>query len=60
MDFGKCSKSVKEDCSCCPLFSSLCFSSLLASVWLQKNGRIGASTEDRWNQREYPKRVEYV
>ena len=25
MDFGKCSKSVKEDCSCCPLFSSLCF-----------------------------------
>ena len=26
MDFGKCSKSSKEDCSCCPLFSSLCFS----------------------------------
>ena len=25
MDFGKCSKSAKEDCSCCPLFSSLCF-----------------------------------
>ena len=31
MDFGKCSKSVKEDCSCCPLFSSLCFSSLRCS-----------------------------
>ena len=32
MDFGKCSKSVKEDCSCCPLFFSvflLCFSPLL-------------------------------
>ena len=31
MDFGKCSKSEKEDCSCCPLFSSfsLCFSHLL-------------------------------
>ena len=28
MDFGKCSKSAKEDCSSCPLFSSsLCFSS---------------------------------
>ena len=26
MDFGKCSKSAKEDCSYCPLcFSSLCF-----------------------------------
>ena len=25
MDFGKCSKSAQEDCSCCPLFSSLCF-----------------------------------
>ena len=23
MDFGKCSKSAKEYCSCCPLFSSL-------------------------------------
>ena len=32
MDFRKCSKSAKEDCSCCPLFSSLCFSSLLASL----------------------------
>ena len=31
MDFGKCSKSAKEDCRCCPLFSSLCFSSLLCS-----------------------------
>ena len=31
MDFGKCSKSAKEDCSCCPLFSSLCFSSLRCS-----------------------------
>ena len=30
MDFGKCSKSVKEDCSCCPLFSSLL---LFASLW---------------------------
>ena len=30
MDFGKCSKSAKEDCSCCPLFSSLLpFASLL-------------------------------
>ena len=31
MDFEKCSKSAKEDCSCCPLFSSfsLCFSLLL-------------------------------
>ena len=25
MEFGKCSKSAKEDCSCCPLFSLLCF-----------------------------------
>ena len=25
MDFGKCSKSANKDCSCCPLFSSLCF-----------------------------------
>ena len=32
MDFEKCSKSAQEDCSCCPLFSSLCFSSLLASL----------------------------
>ena len=32
MDFEKCSKSAKEDYSCCPLFSSLCFSSLLASL----------------------------
>ena len=31
MDFGKCSKSAKEDCSCCSLFSSLYFSSLLCS-----------------------------
>ena len=31
MDFKKCSKSVKEDCSCCPLFSSLCFSFLQCS-----------------------------
>ena len=31
MDFGKCSKSSQEDCSCCPLFSSLCFSSLQCS-----------------------------
>ena len=31
MDFEKCSKSAKEDCSCCPLFSSLCFSSLRCS-----------------------------
>ena len=31
MDFGKYSKSAQEDCSCCPLFSSLCFSSLLCS-----------------------------
>ena len=31
MDFGKCSKSAKEECSCCPLFSSfsLCFSLIL-------------------------------
>ena len=36
MDFGKCSKSAKEDCSCCPLFSSfsLCFSLLLSFAWL--------------------------
>ena len=36
MDFGKCSKSVKEDCNCCPLFSSfsLCFSLLLSFAWL--------------------------
>ena len=27
----KCSKSAKEDCNCCPLFSSLCFSSLRCS-----------------------------
>ena len=32
MDFGKCSKSAQENCSCCPMFSSLCFSSLLASL----------------------------
>ena len=31
MNFGKCSKSVKEDCIYCPLFSSLCFSSLRCS-----------------------------
>ena len=31
MDFGKCSKSTKEDCSCCPLFSSLCFPLLQCS-----------------------------
>ena len=31
MDFGKYSKSAKEDCSCCPLFSLLYFSSLLCS-----------------------------
>ena len=31
MDFWKCSKSAKEDCSCRPLFSSLCFSSLRCS-----------------------------
>ena len=31
MDFGKCSKSTKEDCSFYPLFSSLCFSSLRSS-----------------------------
>ena len=31
MDFKKYSKSVKEDCSCFPLFSSLCFSSLRCS-----------------------------
>ena len=30
MDFGKCSKSAKEDCSCCPL----CFSLLLSFAWL--------------------------
>ena len=35
MDFGKCSKSAKEDCSCCPLcFSSLCFLFLCASLCL--------------------------
>ena len=36
MDFGKCSKSEKEDGSCCPLFSlfSLCFSLLLSFAWL--------------------------
>ena len=32
IDFGKCSKSVKEDCSCCPLFSSLCLFFLFASL----------------------------
>ena len=31
LDFRKHSKSAKEDCSCCPLFSSLCFSSLRCS-----------------------------
>ena len=31
MELGKCSKSLKEDCSCSPLFSSLCFSSLRCS-----------------------------
>ena len=31
MNFGKCCKIAKEDCSCCPLFSSLCFSSLRCS-----------------------------
>ena len=31
MDFGKCSKSAQEDYRFCPLFSSLCFSSLLCS-----------------------------
>ena len=44
MEFGKCSKSAKEDYSCCPMFSSFslclfflfaCFSSLLLSfTWL--------------------------
>ena len=34
MDFGKCSKSAKEDCSCCPLFSSLCLFFLFASLSL--------------------------
>ena len=35
MDFGKCSKSAKEDCSCCPLcFSSLCLLFLFASFCL--------------------------
>ena len=40
MDFGKFSKSAKEDCSCCPLFSSLllfaslCFSLLFSFCWL--------------------------
>ena len=32
MDFGKYSKSAKEDCSCCPLFSSLCLFFLFASL----------------------------
>ena len=32
MDFGKCSKSAKEDCRCCPLFSSLCLFFLFASL----------------------------
>ena len=32
MDFEKCSKSAKEDCSCCPLFSSLCLFFLFASL----------------------------
>ena len=32
MDFGKCSKSAQEDCSCCPLFSSLCLLFLFASL----------------------------
>ena len=32
MDFGNCSKSAKEDCSCCPLFSSLCLFFLFASL----------------------------
>ena len=32
MDFGKCSKSAKEHCSCCPLFSSLCLLFLFASL----------------------------
>ena len=32
MDFGKCSKSAKEDCSCCPLFSSFCLFFLFASL----------------------------
>ena len=31
MDFGKCSKSAQEYYSCCPLFSSLCFSFLQCS-----------------------------
>ena len=36
MDFGKYSKSEKEDCNCCPLFSSfsLCFSLILSFAWL--------------------------
>ena len=40
MDFGKYSKSANEDCSCCPLFSSLllfaflCFSLLFSFDWL--------------------------
>ena len=43
MDFEKCSKSSKEDCSFRPLFSSLCFSSLRCSFlayfeWLWKKG----------------------
>ena len=33
MDFGKCSKSMKEDCRCCPLcFSSLCLLFLFSIV----------------------------
>ena len=33
MDFGKYSKSAKEDCSCCPLcFTSLCLLFLFASL----------------------------
>ena len=35
MDFWKCPKSAKEDCSCCPLcFSSLCLLFLFASLCL--------------------------
>ena len=39
MGIGKCSKSAKEDCSCCPLFSSLllfaslCFSPFVGLLW---------------------------
>ena len=32
MDFEKCSKSAKEDCSYCPLFSSFCLFFLFASL----------------------------